>query len=427
MKRGDREMPNKLRTFTLGVLALFSVYLYFLSANNLPNISNLIVKDVPLIETQIEEESALNYLNELRKGAGLVAFTSHKQLKTAARSHGDYLITNNTIGHFQDANKSGFTGTYASDRITHAGYATPLVIENVSSNNRNYKESIDGLFSAIYHRLAFLDFQGDEIGVGVRQNLDDKTKTAFVYDISAKALNQLYKEKNFANPKKGKIPNMVLQKALNSHKENNAKVVTYPFKNQRDVPAAFFDELPDPLPLHRVSGFPISVSFNQAHFTSVELLKFELFNNEGILVNDTLTYDHKSDPHQRLNKFDFVLFPLTRLDWGTQYQVNFVAMVDGKHVKKNWVFTTRTFKEPLHKVTATQNKFTIHKNESNIFYFPPSSKLDILQSLKYPSSVDIEFIDKNTIKLTALKTSSEPVVLNIGKHILKLDIQKNRS
>ena len=416
-------MKNNLRTYILGLLTLFSIYIYFLSETNLRSLTNIIIKDVPLIKTQKEEQAALNYLNALRKGAGLVSFTSHNQLKQAARNHGDYLIENDSIGHFQDANNSSFTGTYASDRIIHAGYNTPLVIENVSSNNQNYKESIDGLFSAIYHRMAFLDFRGDEIGIGIRQNLDDKTKTAFVYNMSAKALNKLYKDKNFKNPKEGFIPSKILTQALNSHKDNNAKVVTYPFNNQEDVPAAFFDELPDPLPLHRVSGFPISVSFNQAHFQNVELVQFQLFNKDGVLVNDTLTYDHKSDPHQRLNSFDFVLFPLTRLDWNSQYQVKFIAMVDGKKVEKNWSFKTRTFEEPLHTVTSTQNKFTIHKNESNIFYFPPSSKVDILQSLMYPASVDIDFIDKNTIKLTALKESVGPITLNIGQHTLELDIE----
>ena len=41
----------------------------------------------------------------------------------------------------------------------------------------------------------------------------------------------------------------------------------------------------------------------------------------------------------------------------------------------------------------------------------------------YPASVDISFIDKNTIKLTALKESAKPVILNIGRHTLKLDIK----
>jgi len=242
--------------------------------------------------------------------------------------------------------------------------------------------------------------------------------------MSAKALNQLYKEKHFKDPKKGYIPRKVLAKALASHKDENAKVVTYPFANQKDIPAAFFDELPDPLPSHSVSGFPISVSFNQAIFKKVKLLKFELFNSDGQRIDDTLIYDQKTDPNQRLNNFDFVLFPLKRLDWNSQYQVKFVAMVDGKKVEKDWSFTTRTFEEPLHRVTSTQNRFTIQKNESNIFYFPPSSKLDVLQSLMYPADIDIDFIDKNTIKLTALKDLGKPIILNIGDHKLEINTQK---
>lgn len=74
-----------------------------------------------------------------------------------------------------------------------------------------------------------------------------------------------------------------------------------------------------------------------------------------------------------------------------------------------------------------ENRFTLHQGESSVFYFPPSSKVDILQSLKYPSNLDIDFIDKNTIKLTALKKSSQPIILKIGKHLLKLDIKENKS
>jgi uncharacterized protein YkwD len=420
-------MKNNLRTYILGLLTLLSIFLYFLSEQNLNHLSTTIIKEMPLIETEKEEESALTYLNQLRKGAGLIPFTSQKELKDAAQNHADYLIKNNAIGHFQDENKSLFTGMYASSRIIHTGYKTPLVIENVSSNNQNYKESIDGLFSAIYHRLAFLDFQSDEIGIGIRQNRNNKSKTAFVYDMSAKALNQLYKEKNFTDPKKGYIPHNVLAKALARHKNENAKIVTYPFANQKDIPAAFFDELPDPLPSHSVSGFPISVSFNQALFKKVKLLKFELFNSEGQRIDDTLIYDHKSDPNQRLNRFDFVLFPLKRLDWNSQYQVKFIALADGKRIEKNWLFNTRTFKEPLHRVTSTQNRFTIQTNKSNIFYFPPSSKVDILQTLRYPTNIDIDFIDKNTIKLTALKDLNKPIILNIGQHKLEINTQKSYS
>ncbi|MBU1668255.1 CAP domain-containing protein [bacterium] len=414
-------MKKNKRTFLLGLVALFSVYLYTLSATTIPN--QILIKDAPTIDSKKEEQAALDYLNRLRTGAGLIEFSSNTLLKNAAKNHADYLTQHNTFGHFEENNKGGFTGTYASDRILHAGYATPLVIENVSSNNRNYKESIDGLFSAIYHRMAFLDFQSDEIGIGITQNPNDTFKTSFVYNMSAQALAQLYKEKNATHPKSIQIPKKVLNKALTVHKNRNAKIVTYPFTNQHDVPPAFFDELPDPLPLHRVSGFPISVGLNQAHFKHVKLLKFELFNSDGLVIKDTLIYDHKSDPHQRLNTLDYVLFPLKRLDWNRQYHVKFSALVDNKKIEKKWSFHTTNFTIPLHHVHNSHQTFTIKKNQSQVFYFPPQSKIDLLGDLKFPSDFDIDFIDKNTIKLTALQAISVPVTLNIGQHKLKLHIQ----
>ena len=62
--------------------------------------------------------------------------------------------------------------------------------------------------------------------------------------------------------------------------------------------------------------------------------------------------------------------------------------------------------------------------DSHVFYFPPTSKIDLLHDISYPSNVDIEFIDKNTIKLTALSHVSHNQKLLIGKHQLTLDIQK---
>lgn len=414
-------MTNNKRTFLLGLFTLCTVCLYTLSANDIPR--QLLIKDAPTINITIEEKSALNYLNRLRTGAGLIELSSNQLLKNAAKNHANYLTQHKTIGHFEENSKNGFTGTYASDRILHTGYATPMVIENVSSNSRDYKESIDGLFSAIYHRMAFLDFQSDEIGIGIDQNQKDKFKTSFVYNMSIKALDTIYKEKNDIHPKSIKLPYNILHNALNTHKNNNAKIVTYPFDNQRDVPPAFFDELPDPLPRHKVSGFPISINFNPEHFKSIKLIKFELLNSSGRVVQDTLTYDYKSDPHQRLKKFDYVLFPLKRLEWNQQYYVKFSAMVDKKMVIKKWSFQTRDFDEPLHYVKNNKKIFTIKKNQPNIFYFPPQSRVDLLSGIEYSSKFNIDFIDKNTIKLTALANIPTPITLNIGQKHLKIKIQ----
>jgi len=363
-----------------------------------------------------EEKEALSYLNTLRKGAGLIPFSAQPQLKLAAKNHATYLINNHTIGHYEESNKSGFTGKFASQRITNSGYHTPLVIENVSSHNRNYKESIDGLMAAIYHRFAFLDFEGDEIGIGIKQNSFNKHKTAFVYNMSSNALNQLYfKEK--------KPSKKALKKALKFSQNKNTKIITYPFDKQNDVPPVFFNEFPDPLPNYDVSGFPISIAFNQSHFKEVRVLRFELFDDKKKLVKEIKFYDYKTDLNKRLNKFSFVLFPLKRLEWNSTYSVTFVAIIDSKMVEKKWSFKTRNYTIPLHKVSNENRTIDIKLHQASIFYFPPKTPKDLLQKVRCSSQFDMEFIDKNTIKITPLEKSFLTTNLKIGRHNLKLNIQ----
>ena len=408
-------MKKQLHTFIMGGFTLFAIYLYYLSASPLP--SQLKIKDVLKINVQNEEKNALNYLNDLRIGAGLVPFHSHSQLNKAARNHANYLTNHLTFGHKEKPQYEDFTGEFASSRVTYAGYATHQVIENVSTHNQSYKESVNGLFAAIYHRLAFLDFRADAIGIGISQNKYKRSQTAFVYDMSSNSLESLYKNTKNISSKQINI-------ALEKNKKLNKSVIIYPFNMQKAVPPAFFDELPDPLPEHRVSGFPISISFNSFYYKEAKLLKFKLYDNNGIQVTNTLKFDHKTDPNKRLEKLDFVLFPLNRLSWNSTYHVKFSAIIDNELVNKEWSFSTQKFNIPLHIVKNNRGLYLMKQMDSHIFYFPPSSKVDLLHDISYPSNIDIEFIDKNTIKLTALSHKKEKQRLLIGKHQLTLNIQK---
>jgi len=407
-------MKRKSNTYLLGGLTLFAIYLYHLSATPLP--PKLDIKKTQTLHIINEEKNAFNYLNTLRVGAGLIPFESHPLLNQAARNHANYLSKHLTYGHRQDSKHDDFTGEFASSRVTHVGYAAPQVIENVSTHNPNYKESVNGLFSAIYHRFAFLDFRSDTIGIGISQNHHHKAQTAFVYNMSSLGLEELYKQQ--------KVTSDEVRNVLNLNKKLNKKMVLYPFHNQTEVPPAFFDELPDPLPEHKVSGFPISVSFNSFYHKNAKLLKFQLFNQHGVEITNTLKYDHKTDPNKRLEKLDFVLFPLDRLEWNSRYHVRFHAIVDNRIVKKEWSFSTQKFNIPLHIVESSDSNFKIKQRHSHIFYFPPKSKVDLLSDIAYPSNLDIEFIDKNTIKLTALAPVNKRQKLLIGNYRLNLDIVK---
>jgi len=405
------KMKQYIHTLIMGSLTIFSLYLYFLSTQPLQ--AEVEIKQFPTLNIEKEEQLALNYLNYLRVKTGLVPFKSHPILNQAARNHANYLSNHLTFGHEEFPHHNDYTGQFASNRIVKVGFATSKVIENVSANNKNYKESIDGLFGAIYHRQAFLDFRPDLIGIGVSQNSKNNDHTAFVYDLSTKALEEAHQQ--YKNPTQA-----VLNLALKSNQNKNKSVVLYPFRRQQDVPPAFFDELPDPLPQHKVSGFPISISFNPAIYQSVKLLNFKLYNQNGQEIKDTLTYTHDTDINKRLSKFDFVLFPMKRLDWNHKYTVVFIANINNKLVKKQWSFQTQKFNLPFYSISKTSSSIKLKVNEPSIFYFPPTSKVDLLNNIAYPENFDIDFIDKNTIKLTLLYSVKKKTKLLIGRHILNI-------
>jgi len=105
-------MQKQSHTFIMGGFALFAIYLYYLSAT--PVTPKLTIKDTPTIDITTQEENALNYLNQLRVGAGLIPFESQSQLKKAAKNHANYLTNHLTFGHQEKAKAKDFTGEYAS-------------------------------------------------------------------------------------------------------------------------------------------------------------------------------------------------------------------------------------------------------------------------------------------------------------------------
>ena len=426
-------MKNRIHAIIMGLLTLFSAYLYILADAPMPQ--KIIVKENPLIDTSMEQKKALFYLNKLRDGVGLIPLVTNHKLATSAKNHANYLIQNGIIGHYEERDKIGYTGEYGSHRAIYSGYKTSMVIENISNNNFSAKESIDGLMGAIYHRFGFLDFHIDEIGIGVEQSKTDKSQTAFVYDMGSHNLEEICQKKNsiksgeyamnICADKSLKIEAKLFNHILDTNRKRNPKVITYPYNGQSDVPPAFYDELPDPLPNYSVSGFPISMSFNDSYFRDINMISFKLFDDKGKEIKETIIYNHQTDPNRRLKKFEFALFPLKRLAWSSKYIVKATYKANGKIEKREWEFKTRDFKIPFYKVTSNKNSFKIIRGEPAIFYFPPKSKKDTLGSLKYPATLDISFIDKNTIKLTANQIESSRVVLDIGANKLNLNIQNN--
>lgn len=114
-------------------------------------------------------------VNDLREQAGLPELLADSMLGEAARAHARYLDLHREPGatglglsaHAQRADKAEFSGETPAARALAAGYPHREVLENVSMGYMEADSAMNGLMSAIYHRLTFLDFEADRLGVAV--------------------------------------------------------------------------------------------------------------------------------------------------------------------------------------------------------------------------------------------------------------------
>ncbi|TET88781.1 MAG: CAP domain-containing protein [Sulfurovum sp.] len=380
-----------------------------------------------------ENQSALGYLNDIRQDAGLIQFKPNKQLGRAAKSHANYLIRHQKNGHFEQKGKGGYTGRVPTDRVLRAGYASKIVMENLSINAKTSHKSIDTLFAAIYHRFVFLNFDKDEIGIGSAfAKKKRRVASSFVYNIGSTAMAKLcktpyniqsgvYYMQNICKNSSNAVPKYLYEQKQEAIRRKNSNLVLYPYPNAKNIPPVFYTEHPHPLPGSKVSGYPVSVQFNPAFYKKVKLKKFRLFDAEGKELKEKKILTHSNDKNHRFTKLQFALMPLKRLEYSMTYRVEFEAVADGKRVKKYWSFTTKKPKGTLYKITKKRTTIKVEKGEKIVLYFEPKSKEDVLGRISSTGKLATSYLDQNTLLVTVpnrrsskgytLKTGGREVIL----------------
>ena len=370
-------------------------------------------KALPM-DVSFEAVEARTLLNSIRESMHLTALSQNRQLKEAAQAHAAYMVQNRSSSHYETEGKPGFTGHAPLDRAFHAGYNASQVSENLSANNDNAQSSIDGLFAAIYHRFGFLSPDIDEVGVGVAQQSGESQNSAFVYLMGNSEFNRVCSYDLFrgsgsyvygvCRDKSHKIGKKRFEEVRAYNRKNNPKIIFYPYDGQREVPLAFYHESPDPLPDYDVSGFPVSVAFNDFYVKSVRLISFSLSDAEGTTVK-TRFMDRSSDPHGRFSDKQFALFPLERLKYDTRYRV-YLKYRDASGIQeKRWTFHTRKPTEVLHTIVGKEEGIRIDPTKSHLIYFKPRDPHDLVKNVQFPQELDAQFIDNNTLKITVMDPS----------------------
>ena len=372
------------------------------------------------------KEIGLKYLNFLRKEAGEISLKENGYLDKAALNHANYINLNNIIGHYENEGYEGFSGVTPSDRAIAAGYQNRMVLENLSYGDKDINESIDGLFSAIYHRFGFLNEWINEIGIGA----SDET---YVYDMGNSYINELCSEpqkeinesyyQGICANKNLKILVSDLENSKEKVEKLNKKIITWPISNI-PVSPVFYDEEPDPLPNQSVSGYPVSVKFNEYYYKNINFLDFKLYDENNNEVQ-TILLNKDTDPNNKLSNLEFAFFPKNRLNWGSKYTAVFDYEIGGNEKEIKWSFYTKSLKYPYYKINSNEFNSTILPNKTYAFYFVPQDENDKFNSVqvKYDvKNIDFDFIDFNTVKVKLIGEVGQKAVLNLGDKKLILVI-----
>ena len=362
----------------------------------------------------------LVYLNTLRQKAGMITYNAESHLDTAAYNHAHYLMINNAGGHGESSGNPGYTGASPSERVVYAGYLHRMVSENLSSGNSSVYDSIDGLFSAIYHRFGFLSFSMNEIGIGADTSESHPHGNAYNYDMGVSQLRVLCEGESYSGSgayyygvcadSQFKIEQSQYDNAMSENKMNNPKYVLWPYENQPDSRPVFFEEDPDPLPECSVSGYPVSVQFNKAKSGEVAVQSFKLYYDaNGTEITNTKLLDKDTDPNSRFSAYEYALYPMKRLDWDTKYHVVVSYTEDNTPKNIDWTFKTKALPYPYYKIVQKDSTFNIKSGQTYLLYLPPENCNDggAGYSMSYSGGLTIEsdFYDYNTIQIKVTGSS----------------------
>ena len=299
----------------------------------------------------VPDSDAVSYLNEYLRGSGLSGLKQNQILSQAAKNHAEYSAQNEYMGHDETAGRAKFSGADPVSRAIAAGYKSRHILENIAYKN-DFKEAVDGLFSAIYHRFAFLNLSVDEVGYALASK--DKFN-AFVFEMGNSRLNA-FCARGASDTGAGRFyTNVCADKNLKikDDKFDNFTGSSKPFvkfPGSTAVTPYFSGEIPDPFPECKITANPVSIEFN-ANAGEIKFKDFEIFK-DGKKLQNLHVITSKSDVNSKFSKGQFAAFAREVFDFGAQYEAVFSyeqanAQSAGAQLKQiKWSFKTKTPQNP---------------------------------------------------------------------------------
>ena len=346
----------------------------------------------------VPDSDAVAYLNEYRRGSGLSALKPNQILSQAAKNHAEYSAQNEYMGHDEAAGRAKFSGATPADRALAVGYKSTLVLENIAYKS-DFKEAVDGLFSAIYHRFAFLNLSVDEVGYALASK--DKFN-AFVFEMGNSRLSA-FCAKGASDTGAGRFyTNVCADKNLKikDAKFDNFTGSMKPYVKFPDATAVtpyFSGEIPDPFPECKITANPVSIEFN-ANAGEVKFKDFEIFK-DGRKIQNLHVITSANDINSKFSSKQFAVFSREVFDFGAQYEAVFSYEQSGarnqsaqnagaqvKQVKQiKWSFKTKTPQNPYFDA-RDGDVLGVDADKTYEIFFRPKDCNDLMTRYSYKAS-----------------------------------------
>lgn len=269
-------------------------------------ITNKAIDNLPVSNEQ--QKNVLTYANSYRKRFGLQSFLLNDSLNSAAMSHANYMALNKKVTHVEYAAEPGYTGSKVSNRAAAFGYSNGNVAENVTGDIKDYKEAIDYLIDAPYHRISWLNPSYKYLGYGQKDAYQ-------VFNFGGSTLAE-------------------------------DRLVTYPVNNEHNVKVSWDgNETPNPLRFYETDkevGYPITISyFSNKTISKWTIQKVTLLDSSGGALN---TYINTPTKDENLTD-SIIVTPIEKLKYDSRYSVSIKGTIDftdstSKTINKTWNFYT---------------------------------------------------------------------------------------
>ena len=338
-------------------------------------LAGLMTANVQLASAAVDDLAAIDLVNQAREHNGLLPFKYSATLEQAAENHNRYLVNYRLCGHHQQKAGIVFSGYSFRERMSYVHYASRGGAENINCSKDDYsswQNATSSLMATIYHRLIFLNYHLDEIGLSYRQGKkSDQTPNKFTFLMGSSAINQLCQSATQAEEFNPSLNQYYLftDLCLNSETQVNEKdyinlkntlykdvpdAIIYPWDGQKNVLPAFLDnENPDPTPTLGLSGMPISVQFT-VYPKKVSVTHFTLREVSGKQV-EVWQLDHTSDPNKKMSSYEYAWFPVKPLMRATTYRASVRYIVNDQPQEKSWTFQTEPYHYPSVHLISKEN------------------------------------------------------------------------